>query len=88
MVGMAFSGFAGSADNIGYVIPCCVISVSVSVCLLISVSVSVCLLISVSVSVCLFAGVSMSVRQFMCAYECCTLTLFSAELYQRFQKER
>jgi S1-C subfamily serine protease len=26
MVGMAFSGYAGNADNIGYVIPCCIIS--------------------------------------------------------------
>ena len=37
VVGMAFSGFAGTADNIGYVIPCCVISVSVSVRLFVCV---------------------------------------------------
>ena len=67
---------------------CLFFSVSVSVCLFISVSVSVCLFISVSVSVCLFFSVSVSVCQFICAYECCTLILFSAELYQRFQKER
>ena len=38
VAGMAFSGFAGTADNIGYVIPCCVISVSVSVRPLVCVS--------------------------------------------------